>query len=58
MDTISDIGVLAACYVDALRERAVPWLHECEERARATDDAFSAALWRRIADAADRLPAG
>jgi hypothetical protein len=58
MDISTDFGVLAASYVDALGERAIPWLRDCEQRARAADDAFSAALWQRVAEAADRLAPG
>jgi hypothetical protein len=55
MEEAPEISLVAAEYVKSLRECAVPWLRECEVLARKLGDEFSAALWRQLAEAAERV---
>jgi hypothetical protein len=62
MEHAPEVSSVAAEYIKSLREGAVPWLRECEAQARNLGDEFSAAVWRELADAAERVatstPAG
>jgi hypothetical protein len=57
MEDAPELGSVAAEYIRLLRAAAVPWLRECETRARRLGDEFSAAVWRDLAEAAERAAA-